>query len=478
MDISETHNQGLSREYEVILRTQALDEQIHTRLSEVAKTATLRGFRPGQLPLSVAKLKFGDQAKAEVIRDQLKLATERVADMCALPFASSPQVTITSAVDGKDIVAKISFDVLPEIHMPDLSGLDIENFVVDEDAKLIDQTLQTIARNHSTQKKLDSPRKTQKGDVVIIDCTSRSAGVVIEEMTTQDYMFELGRPGLLADFDTHLIGRDKGETVSFQTDLPESHPLKKHAGRVVDFECVVKEIYEKTEPVLDDEFARTIEYDTLAALRQTVIDNLNAYHATLIRCHVKIRIFNDLADQLTFDIPQSLYDAEYKRLLDDFTAKASSAPGDADSADTHADDVEANLEGQQNAQIAYLTTRQLRLHLLLQEIGKQNNLTVTESDKQQVIRQKMILHQVSRQDITKYYETESAQEYLQYEAFEEAMLTYILQTGKVTDTHINVEEFKKLEKAFQQIQHQHPLLQNDQISKTDDAHVSSSKHND
>ena len=72
MNIKETLNEGLAREYEITLTAAEMEEKVSARLAEVATTANMPGFRPGKVPLSVVKARFGDQVKGEVIRTELR----------------------------------------------------------------------------------------------------------------------------------------------------------------------------------------------------------------------------------------------------------------------------------------------------------------------------------------------------------------------------------------------------------------------
>ena len=67
MNIKETLSEGLAREYEIKFTAAELDEKVSARLAEVAITANMPGFRPGKVPMSVVKARFGSQVKLSLI---------------------------------------------------------------------------------------------------------------------------------------------------------------------------------------------------------------------------------------------------------------------------------------------------------------------------------------------------------------------------------------------------------------------------
>ena len=96
MNIKETLSEGLAREYEITFTAAEMDEKVSARLAEVATTANMPGFRPGKVPMSVVKARFGDQVKGEIIRTTLDEAAKRTIEEQELKLASQPKMDITS----------------------------------------------------------------------------------------------------------------------------------------------------------------------------------------------------------------------------------------------------------------------------------------------------------------------------------------------------------------------------------------------
>ena len=71
MNVSETKAEGLVREYSIVITAAEIETQVSTKLAELAKTVNMPGFRPGKVPMSVVKSRFGPQAQGDAIKAAL-----------------------------------------------------------------------------------------------------------------------------------------------------------------------------------------------------------------------------------------------------------------------------------------------------------------------------------------------------------------------------------------------------------------------
>ena len=128
----------------------------------LARQQISRVFRPGKVPAAVVKARFGDQVKGEVIRTALDDAAKDAIETNELKLASQPRLDIVSFEDGKDLVAKLMAEVMPEITIPDLSTLDVERPTMSVAKEEIDATLQRLADENRPTTKVETKRKAKK----------------------------------------------------------------------------------------------------------------------------------------------------------------------------------------------------------------------------------------------------------------------------------------------------------------------------
>lgn len=436
MNIKETLNEGLAREYEITLTAAEMEEKVSARLAEVATTANMPGFRPGKVPLSVVKARFGDQVKGEVIRTSLDDAAKQTIEEQKLQLASQPKMDITSFEDGNDLVAKLTAEIMPEIVLPDLSSLAVERPVLPEDEAGIDETLQRLADENRPTTKVEKKRKAKLGDVVLIDFTGRIDGEAFEGGAAQDHMLELGSNSFIPGFEDGLVGAEAGQTVDVKVSFPEEYQAAHLAGKEAVFECPVKEIHEKGESRIDDDLASKLGFDNLAALREAVAGQLASQHATALRAAVKTNVFDQLAEQSDFDVPPSLMQSEY-----DVVAKSLGGAQNHDHDHDHSHAADEGLDEAQKEEAQAVALRRVRLGLMLTEIGQKNNIQVTEEDTRRAMIEQSRRFPGQEQQVIEYYsKNPDALQQLAGPMFEELVMDYILEMAKVTDVEITAEE--------------------------------------
>ena len=439
MDINETSKDGLAREYELKLTAQELDSKITSRLEEVAKTANMPGFRPGKVPMTVVKARFGDQVKGEVIRGELDNGAREAVEKNELKLASQPRLDIVSYEDGQDLIAKLMVEVMPQIDIPDLAAIAVERPTLPANDDEINETMTRLADENRPTQKVEKARKAKMGDVVLIDFTGRIDGVAFDGGSASDHMLELGSNSFIPGFEEGLVGASVGETVDVKVSFPADYQAEHLAGKEAVFECPVKEIHEKGEASIDDALATKLGFEGLDKLREAVAGQLSSQHAMALRQAVKTNVFDQLAQNIDFDVPPSLLKAEYDGIAKSM-AGDDGHDHDHDHDHDHSHAADENLDKDQKAEANQMALRRVRLGLLLTEIGTQNNITVTDEDTKQAVMQQAYRFPGQEQQVIEYYNSNpDALRELAGPMFEERVMDYILEMAQVTDKETTVE---------------------------------------
>ena len=173
MKISETKAEGLIREYAIVISAAEIDEQVTAKLTELATTVNMPGFRPGKVPMSVVKSRFGPQVQGEAMKNALDDGARQAIENNELRLASQPSVEITSYEDGNDLEAALSCEIMPAITMPDLAKLDIERPTLEAGETEIAEALKNIADSNCPTVEVTAKRAAKAGDIVVIDFIGR-----------------------------------------------------------------------------------------------------------------------------------------------------------------------------------------------------------------------------------------------------------------------------------------------------------------
>ena len=103
---------------------------------------------------------------------------------------------------------------------------------------------------------------------------------------------------------------------------PDGHAVQDLAGRTVEYGVTVKAIKQRVVPALDDEFAKDLgEFDSLAALRDRVRQDLEHEAAHEADRAVRGELLADLAERVPFAVPDALIEQELDRRVEEFARR-------------------------------------------------------------------------------------------------------------------------------------------------------------
>ena len=69
MKIKNISSKGLERVFSINIDENEIDEKLKIKLVELSSSIRLPGFRPGKVPISLLKSRFGDEVSNEVINE-------------------------------------------------------------------------------------------------------------------------------------------------------------------------------------------------------------------------------------------------------------------------------------------------------------------------------------------------------------------------------------------------------------------------
>lgn len=439
MKISETRAEGLIREYAIVISAAEIDEQIAAKLAELATTVNLPGFRPGKVPMSVVKSRFGPQVQGEAMKNALDDGARQAIENNELRLASQPSVEITSYEDGNDLEAALSCEIMPAITMPDLAKLNIERPKLEAGEAEIAEALKNIADSNCPTVEVTAKRAAKVGDVVVIDFIGRIDGEAFEGGAAEDHSLELGSNSFIPGFEDGLVGVKAGETRDVNVLFPEDYQAAHLAGKPAIFEVTIKELREKGEPTINDQLGQKLGFEGLTALREAVAGQINGQHATALRQVLKKNVLDALANGEEFDVPPSLYKSEYENVALAMNPNAPAAHDHKDDNDEHPA-ADEGMDDDAKAEAKLVAERRVRLGLLLTEIGGANNIEVTDEDTRQAVFEEARRHPGQEQMVLEYFQkNEQAMQQLAGPIFEDKTVDFILEMANVTDVETDVE---------------------------------------
>ncbi len=172
MQVTELANDGLKRAYFVTVSAGEISATRDRRLAEIAKTVSMPGFRPGKVPMTVVKQRYGAAILGEVLEQQVNDATRQVVSDRGLRPALQPKIEVVNFAEGADLEFRMDLEVMPEVPMPEFAGIELERLKTEPSDEAIDKALASIAERNGTLEDAE-PRPAAKGDVLVCDFTGR-----------------------------------------------------------------------------------------------------------------------------------------------------------------------------------------------------------------------------------------------------------------------------------------------------------------
>ena len=444
MAITETLSEGLKREFEVVITSAEIDILVNEKLVGIAKEAKLPGFRPGKVPISVVKNRFGKQVLGEVVRETIDNASKETMDSNKLTASSQPKIEIISFEEGEDLKAKLSVEIMPNFEIPELSSLEIIKPVVEIVDKDINDAVEKIAKENIGTNLIKKNRAAKLGDTLVIDFLGKVDDVAFEGGEAKGHNLKLGSNSFIPGFEDGLVGAIKDKTIFVKVTFPLDYQAKNLAGKEAVFETTVNEIREDAKLEINDEFAKTLGMESLEALKNAVSEQLKKQHDEASRQKAKRDILDKLANAVSFELPETLEKEEYASIC-----KAMNPNAKPDNDQDHDHDLPAPDKGMSKAEkddASEISKRRVRLGLLLSEIGRKNNIKVEEEDTRNAMMKEIQKYPGQEKEVMEYFKKNpDAQQQLAGPVFEDKIIDFILELAKVKEKIVSIEELYKSE---------------------------------
>ena len=438
MQITDTNADGLKHEMTVVISASDIDQRVTERLNEIGRTIKMPGFRPGKVPMTVLRKRYGPSVMGEVLeRTVSDTSTEAMRERNLRP-AIQPKIEIVSFNEGQDLEYKLAVEVLPQIELTNFAELQLERLKPDVPETEIDSALERIAQQQRKSEKVD--RATETGDVVVIDFKGSVGGVEFPGGAAEDYSLELGSNSFIPGFEDQLIGFKAGEQTTVKVTFPADYGSTELAGKEAEFAINVKEVQAKVAQPIDESLATAVGMENLAMLRQTIRDRIERDYQGVARQKLKRTLLDRLGERHTFQIPQGMVDIELDTIWKQYQAqvdrmKANPQPEGAEPAEAPKDEAAIKAEYKDIAE------RRVRLGLVLAEVGTRNNLTVTQDEINRALGEEARRFPGQERHVLEYYKNNpGAIDNLRAPIYEDKVIDFIVELAQVTDKTVPLKE--------------------------------------
>ena len=449
MQVTETLSDGLKRNYTVVLPVADLETRRTERLTSLGKTLRLPGFRPGKVPMPIVKQRYGTAVSAEILDESVNEATQKVLSDRGLRPAQQPKVNLVTADPTaltSDLEFSVELELLPDITLPDFSSIALTRLKAEVSPEAVDKALTQIAKYNRTLQPIEADAIESRGsgalpgEVVTIDFEGKIDGVAFEGGTAADADVEIGGSDFIPGFAEQLEGVRPGDTKTINVTFPADYGKAELAGKPATFDVTVKRISTQTIPAADDDLAKKIGADDLNALRELVTSRQQQEFDGLSRMRLKKALLDELSKVVDFPVPPSIADQEFGQIWTQLES--------AKKSDTLDEEDKGKDDDTLRAEYRAIAERRVRLGLLLAEIGRINNITVTDQELDRALFERARQYPGQEMQMLEFFRkypqlTNSVRGPL----LEDKVVDFVLELATVTDTIVTPEELAKEDDA-------------------------------
>ncbi|OGH94201.1 MAG: trigger factor [Candidatus Magasanikbacteria bacterium RIFOXYD2_FULL_41_14] len=320
--MTHTLKQRPKSQVELIITVAVADYQkdMETAATRISQRAAIHGFRPGKAPYDIVKQQIGE---IKILEEAVQVIVEKnfhtavVAEK--LITVGMPEISLEKMAPGNDFVFKATVALFPSLKLPDLATIKIAKKEVKVEDKQLNDVLDNLKKMRGKEVLKDGVATT--ADKAVVSMNMFIDKVPVEGGQAPNHQVYLSEPHYIPGFAEQIVGLKKDDKKNFTLKFPADHYQKHLAGKDIDFEVLVKDVYTLEYPTLDDEFAKGLGQTDLETLKKLLHGNLTAEAEKKETQRLEEEILHKIIEVATFgELPEVLMRTEKHKMFNELKA--------------------------------------------------------------------------------------------------------------------------------------------------------------
>ena len=389
------------REIKIQIDAATIKEAYNKVSKKYASAANVPGFRKGNAPLDVIRLRFKDEISNDVLQEVLPRAVSQAIEEHDLQPLAEPQLHLDDAenikLNGSQPVSiHAHVEVMPEIPTPEYKGLELTRRIKPVDDAQVEDLIAERLQQQSSLIPVEN-RKSAEGDTVIVDLEGTFVNEPdAEPIKADDLEIPIGDETIEKSFSENLIGLEPDEEKEFTVAYPEDFSSPALAGKTINYKAKVKSVGKMETPELNDEWAKSLDegYESLADLRAKLRADMEKFAESDADARLRNDAIADFIRSHAFEVPNTLIDVQARNLLNNFAQDLQQRGADLNKVDKEFVQMAFN-------QMRTQAERDVRGAMLLEKVSELENVEVADEEVAEEIQKMAEYYRATPEEIKK-----------------------------------------------------------------------------
>lgn len=428
MQVSVENTSGLERRLKVTVPGEEIQDKVEAKLRELCKEVRIKGFRPGRVPMSVVKQRYGQQVRQDILNETIQVSLQQAIQDEDLRPASMPSLEAEPQNDdGSDFEFSALLEVYPEIGELDVAAMAIERPETEVKDQDVDEMLDTLRKQRQVWTAVE--RTAQADDQVLLDYVAETEEGRVPAVGNKRFAVIMGVSGF-DELEEAIVNIPTGEEKNIELTFPEDFREPELAGKKAKVDLTVVSVSEGSLPELDEEFIQSfgVEDGDLEAFKTEIQNNLERELKQATSTVLKARLIEVLLEASPdLEVPVSIVRQEAAGMV----AQILQAQGQQVEPAQMESLVEPFMEQAEG---------RVRAGLLLGELASQNNIHVDPSKVRAAVETAASTYEEPAEVVQLYYKNQQLMQQVESSVLEEQVVDWVLENAKVTPREMKFQE--------------------------------------
>lgn len=313
---------NLGRKLNVEIPAEQVQEAFEKVYLLIRKSATIKGFRQGKAPMGLIRSLYADRAREDVMHKLIGATYEKALEDHNLDPITDPSIQTAHFHEDQVFHYTAEFEVRPTIPQIQLEDIRIEKEKAQLKPEAVERLLNNLRESKAEFVPIFEDRSAVAGDTVEIDFTGYLDGAPMDNGSAQGFRVEIGENKLIPGFEDGLVGMKISEFRTLNLVFPNEYGEESLAGRPVQFEVRLKNIFRKKLPELNDELAKSLGAENgISALRSEIEQSLLESENKRVQEDLRKRLIKELVRRHPIEVPETLLKEQREVVIADIYRK-------------------------------------------------------------------------------------------------------------------------------------------------------------